>query len=352
MKKLRLFIIASTVCQVLIAQNKDSAITKTNSLIISGSVDAYYRYDFNNPKSGYYNSLTSFTKSSNSFELGMASLRADNSFGKVSATIDVGFGNRAEAFAYNDANTRLAIKQAYITYAPSTAVKFTLGSWTTHIGYEMLDAHLNRNYSMSYMFTNGPFSHTGVKADIRLSAKAAMMLGVSNPADYRSAPAMPKSIIAQFSTASKNDKLKVYFNFVGGKQNNKKEVIQQDVVAAYAISDKFSAGINGTLQMTKLTDSTGKINNYNWNGIAVYLNFDPIRWLGITLRTEYIHDKDRYLGLKKVLAPTLSANFKIDNLIIIPEVRFDTAADKVFYKNSNASIGSTASFVLAACYHF
>lgn len=352
MKKLGLFIIASTVCQALIAQSKDSAITKTNALIISGSVDAYYRFDFNNPSTGYYNSLTSFTKSNNSFELGMASLRADNSFGKASATIDVGFGSRAEAFAYNDANTRFAIKQAYVTYAPSTAVKFTLGCWATHIGYEMPDAYLNRNYSMSYMFTNGPFSHTGVKADIRVSAKSAMMLGISNPTDYRSAPAMPKSIIAQFSTASKNDKLKVYFNFAGGKQNSTKKVMQQDVVAAYAISDKFSAGVNGTLQIIKLTDSTGKINNYNWNGIAVYLNFDLLKWLGVTLRTEYINDQDRYLGLKNVLAPTLSANFKIDNLTIIPEFRFDNAADKVFYKKSNASTMSTASFVLAACYHF
>jgi hypothetical protein len=282
----------------------------------------------------------------------MASLRADHSFGKVSATIDLGFGNRAEEFAYNDSNTKLAIKQAYLTYAPFAKIKFTLGSWATHVGYEMLDPYLNRNYSMSYMFTNGPFSHTGIKADIGISGKSALMIGISNPTDYRSAAAMPKSFIAQFSTASKNDKLKLYFNFVGGKQSNTKKLLQGDAVASYTVSGKFSAGINGTLQSIQLADSTGKFKTYNWNGIAVYLNFDPVNWFGITLRTEYINDKSQYLGLKNVFAPTLSANFKIDNLTIIPELRLDNAGNTVFYKNATSSTKSSGSFIVAACYHF
>ncbi len=170
--------------EIVFSQGTDSTKKAAPATIITGSADAYYRYNFNNPKAYPYNSATSFTHSSNSFELGMASIRADHSFGKVSATIDLGFGTRAEEFAYNDANTRFAIKQLYLTYAPSSTIKFTLGSWGTHVGYEVLDAYLNRNYSMSYMFTNGPFSHTGLKADISLGGKTALMLGISNPTDY------------------------------------------------------------------------------------------------------------------------------------------------------------------------
>jgi hypothetical protein len=202
------------------------------------------------------------------------------------------------------------------------------------------------------MFTNGPFSHTGIKADISLGEKSALMIGISNPTDYRAAPASPKSFIAQFSTVSKNDKLKLYFNFVGGKQNNTKKLAQGDVVASYTVSGIFSAGINGTLQSVQVADSTGKFKRYNWSGIALYLNVDPLNWFGLTLRTEYINDKDQYLGLKNVFAPTLSANFKIDNLAVIPEIRFDRAGNNVFYKNSTVSSKSTGSFILAACYHF
>lgn len=85
---------------------------------ITGSLDAYYRYNFNNPKSGATNNYTSFTNSQNSFQLGMASIRADHIFGKASATIDLSFGRRAEEFSYAnpDYSTLFAIKQAYVSY--------------------------------------------------------------------------------------------------------------------------------------------------------------------------------------------------------------------------------------------
>jgi putative OmpL-like beta-barrel porin-2 len=341
------------VYQISFSQDSDSTGKKESPLTITGSVDGYYRYVFNNPKSAPYNSFTSFTRSSNSFELGMASIRADHSTGKVSATIDLGFGNKAEEFAYNDANTRLALKQLYISYAPSSTIKFTLGTWGTHVGYELLDPWLNRNYSMSYMFTNGPFTHTGLKADISVGGKSAFMVGISNPTDFRSAPGMPKSVIAQLSTASKDDKLKAYFNIVAGKQNDYKKVIQGDVVASYSVSNQFSLGVNGTLQSAKLdADSTGDFSSYQWGGAALYLNYDPVNWFGLTLRGEYISDKDEYLGYKNVFAPTLSANFKVDNLTIIPELRFDNADNSVFYKNATETTSSTGNFILAAVYHF
>ena len=328
---------------------QDSTKGKTT---ITGSADVYYRYNFNNPKDYSYNSLTSFTHSSNSFEIGMASIRADHGFGQVAATIDLGFGTRAEEFAYNDANTRFAIKQVYVSYAPSSVIKFTFGSWATHVGYELLDAYLNRNYSVSYMFTNGPFSHTGLKADISLGCKSAFMIGIANPTDYRTAPGMPKSFIGQFSTGSKDDKLKLYLNFVAGKQNDYKKVVQGDVVATFALASKFSLGFNATVQSLKLTDSSFKWSDATWWGAALYVNVDPASWFGLTLRTEYIGDDDEYLGLRNVFAPTLSANFRIDNLTIIPEFRIDNARNSVFYKDVNQTTKSTTSFILAATYHF
>ncbi len=345
-----LFMIATVTA---FSQASDSAKQTSLPVTITGSIDAYYRYNFNNPKLYPYNSLTSFTHSSNSFELGMASIRADHSFGKVSATIDLGFGTRAEEFSYNDAGTRFAVKQAYLSYAPSAAIKFTFGTWATHVGYELVDAYLNRNYSMSYMFTNGPFTHTGLKADISLGGKTAIMVGISNPTDFRTAPSMPKSFIGQFSTGSTDDKFKAYLNFVAGKQSDYKKVIQPDIVLMYAVAPTFSLGFNGTLQSVKLdADSTGKFNSYKWWGAAIYLNIDPVNWFGLTLRGEYIRDNDDYLGLKHVFAPTLSANFKVNNLTIIPEFRFDKAGNQVFYKSATETTSSTGSFILAAAYHF
>src|SRR5947208_13098032 len=89
---------------ILIASiNSLFAQDSTKSLTWSGSVDAYYRYNFNDPV-GKTNNITSFTNSQSSFELGMASIRADGSAlsGKVLGTADLGFGRRAEEFSYNE----------------------------------------------------------------------------------------------------------------------------------------------------------------------------------------------------------------------------------------------------------
>ncbi len=115
----------------------------------------------------------------------MASIRADHSFGKAAATIDLGFGRRAEEFSYNDGEssagkngfiTLAAVKQAYLSYAVTDHFKITAGKWATHIGYEVTDAYLNRNYSMDYMYSYGPFSHTGIRADVGLGKRAPLWL--------------------------------------------------------------------------------------------------------------------------------------------------------------------------------
>jgi hypothetical protein len=91
--------------------------TRNGKLVITGSVDAYYRYNFHNAKDSMYtNNLVSFSNSQNSFELGMASLKADYTKGKVEAVADLGFGKRAEEFSYNDRGTLTAVKQAYILF--------------------------------------------------------------------------------------------------------------------------------------------------------------------------------------------------------------------------------------------
>ena len=79
--------------------------TKSPWPTITGSLDAYYRYNFANAKdpttgNPVTNNYTSFTNSQNSFELGMASIQAAHSFGKASAFVDLGFGRRAEEFYY------------------------------------------------------------------------------------------------------------------------------------------------------------------------------------------------------------------------------------------------------------
>lgn len=337
----------------------------TKSLTFSGGVDAYYRYNFSDR---YANNYTSFTNSQSSFELGMATVRADASAmsGKVTAVLDLGFGRRAEEFSYYDGSqaenkngfmTLANVKQLFVTYAPSGKVKFTFGKFGTHLGYELLDAHLNRNYSMSYMFTNGPFFNTGLKADFTLG-KVGLMVGVSNYTDESTSTTGVKSVIGQLSGGSKNGKVKVFLNYTGFFGSNQgmnpselKSLNQIDLVATGIVSDKFNIGFNATLQSRSQVD-TADVSG-SWYGIAGYFNFDPSAKCGITLRSEYIGDsKMVYFGTKSIFANTLSFNHKVGPLTIIPEVRFETSQSEIFSKKDGTGSKSTISALLAVVYKF
>src|SRR5689334_15624660 len=259
--------------------------TKKGTLTISGSADAYYRYNFQNAKdSGRTNNYTSFTNSHNSFELGMASLKADYAIGKVDGVLDLGFSKRADEFSYNDKGTTLtAVKQLYLSFAPSDKVKFTMGKWATHVGYELLDAYLNRNYSMDYMFSYGPFFHTGIKMDVTASGNFGFMVGVSNPTDMSTASFSKKFGIAQIHMTTTNAKINAYVNYVGGKDMADNMINQFDAVVTGIVSSKFNIGYNGTVKLVKPSDKSGD----SWWGSALYLNYDPSALFGLTARGEY-----------------------------------------------------------------
>ncbi|QIX61822.1 porin [Hymenobacter lutimineralis] len=322
---------------------------------LSGYADVYYRYNFQNPKDAPYNNLTSFTNSHNSFELGMISLKGEHTIGKVGMVADIGFGRRAEEFSYADDKTRFIIKQLYLTYSPTEKLKLTAGSWATHVGYESVDPYLNRNYSMSYMFSYGPFFHTGLKADYQLTPKTTLMAGVANPTDLKSASAMPKVLIAQVGTSSGDDKIKAYFNYQGGRQLDSLRLQQGDVVLTYAFTPQFSFSYNGTVQYRSERTETGWQKGTTWWGSAGYVNFDPAPWLGFTLRGEYFSDRKNILGFDQdILEATLSANLRKDNLTLIPELRLDSGQQTggLFVNSAGNVRKSTTTALLAAVYKF
>ncbi len=321
---------------------------------ITGSVDLYYRYNFANSKTSF-NNLTSFTNSQNSFELGMASIRADHSWGKASATLDLGFGRRAQEFSYNDGtgNTFFSlanVKQAFLSYAFSDKFKITAGKWGTHIGYEVVDAYLNRNYSMSYMFSYGPFFHTGVKADITIAGKTALMVGIASPTDASTTESSHKFAIAQLSSATADGKWKFFLNYQGGKYDLGSTLNQLDLTLTGTITDKFSVGYNGTVQFRKPEGGSSD----SWWGSAVYLNVDPTSKFGLTLRGEYFDDSKNIITANggKYTEFTLSGNVHLGKLTFIPELRYDNSSTSSFEKNDGSSTKNTFSAILAATYSF
>jgi hypothetical protein len=310
--------------------------TSSNTTTFTTYIDGYYKADFAGLKE---NNKTSFTNSSNALQLGMASFKVDQTFGKFAGTVDLGVGKRADEFSYNDKGLATAVKQAYVSFAPNSTIKFTVGKWATHVGYELLDAYSNRNYSMSYGFSYGPFFHTGLRADISLGGKSAFMIGVAEPTDVINAKAEAKMVIAQFSTATKDDKLKAFLNYQGGMGKT-----QFDLVLNGVVSSQFGINYDGTVC---------NLSGTSWTSNAVYFNYDPSAKVGFTLRSEYFDDSKSAAGVgASIFQNTLSMNLHFNKFTIIPELRLDNASDKVFLTNAQAATGSAGSFLIAAVYKF
>ena len=321
---------------ILSKAQTDSTKAPTSSTSYTIYFDGYYKNDFSKQST---NNKTSFTNSNQSLQLGMASIKIDRANGKFAGTLDLGLGKRAQEFSYNDNGVAQAIKQAYISYAPMSGLKITAGKWATHIGYELLDAYSNRNYSMSYAFSYGPFFHTGIRADIALGGKSALMIGFAQPTDFVSNASPDKMLIAQFSTSSKNDVLKAFLNYQGGKDKS-----QFDLVLNGVVNSQVAINYDGTI---------ANISGKNWTSNAVYVNYDPSAKIGFTLRSEYFDDSKNAVGVgSSIFQNTFSANIHFSKLTLIPEIRFDNAKDKIFF-NSNNNLNQYASnFLIAAVYKF
>jgi hypothetical protein len=154
-------------------------------------------------------------------------------------------------------------------------------------------------------------------------------------------------LIAQFSTATKNDKLKAYLNYQGGSTPDTK-INQVDLVLMGTISSKFSISYDGSVYSVKSGSTTN-----SWVGNALYLNYDPTDKFGLTLRGEYFDDKKGVTSIgTQVTAFTLSGNIKLGPLTVIPELRLDSGTKTLFEKNDGSASKSTASALLAVVYKF
>lgn len=330
-----------------------------------GSADAYYKYDFSEISNGY----TSFTNTQNSFELGMASVEASHKWKKASVFVDLGFGGRAKEFTYNDNQYTFMIKQLTFTYDISDKFKVVAGAFGTHIGYELLDAVDNKNYSMSYAFTYGPFFNTGVKAQYT-SGKFSFMAGITNPTDFKSAvdtKTDAKTFIGQLAYVG--DTGSAYLNVSTGDSNGSPirdldgEIIapsdedrtQFDFVASKKFGDKFALGFNGTFANTN--NNIDSSLDGEWFSLVLYPTYAVTPNLLLAYRLEYFDSKDATAALgalagSSVIGNTLSLNYKVGNLTIIPEFRIDSASEDIFINNDSVAKGANVYALLATTYSF
>ena len=290
---------------------------------VSGTVDSYYR-------SSEYAPGTSFANL-NGFSLGMANIVLSYEGEKHGFVADLVYGPRGADAVFNSTGSSNIVNQLYVYYNVSDSFTLTLGNFNTFLGYEVISPVGNFNYSTSYMFSNGPFSHTGLKADIALSDDVSLMLGVLNSTDYTESQPVGDDYMfgAQLGLYGQ------YINFLSGGLSN---VSQIDFTGGVDISDSFFLGVNAT----SYEDDGGE-----WSGVALYPQLTLSDSFALGLRGESFDIKDS----NTFTSFTITGSINSGNLTIKPEIRIDSADEKVSTWSADGD-DSLSSFVLAAIYSF
>ncbi len=336
-------------CQIAIFAQEE----EKEKLSISGSVDVYYQTlltaDDRVPQPHENGSAfgTSFADQTG-FALGMANIIASYETGKVGAVADVAFGNRALSAVGGGRD--VFVNQLYAYLNVSEDVTLTMGRFNTFLGYEVISPTGNFNYSTSYMFSSGPFSHVGLKADIALSDDFSLMLAIMNLTDENVNATGDYALGLQLGYSDQF--LNIYYD------NGAKLGFEIDYTGGFDVTEEFFLGINAAYQT--YSDYTGEdifvedLSN-GFYGIALYPQYTLSDDFALGLRGEYFgyHVQDAE-NLSSVLGLTLTGSYEVENLTIKPEIRLDSwsNATDVYLDNDGAAADSLASFVLAAVYKF
>ena len=324
------FMLAATVSTFAQEEAQETAPAFT----FGGSVDAYYQTNLSASDANPQSFGSSFANQTG-FALGMANIIASYEGGKVGAVADLAFGPRGVDAVGGDAEF---VNQLYAYWNVSEGTTLTIGRFNTYLGYEVISPVGNFNYSTSHLFSNGPFSHVGLKADFALSDDFSLMLAVMNVTDTNVNLTGAYSLGAQLGYAGQ------YLNFYydGG------EVLgfEVDYTGGFDLSDSFFFGINAAY-----ADNDGA----GFGGVALYPQIATSDSFSIGLRGEYFaeFDGDDATDDDSVITATITGSYSVENLTIKPEIRLDSWSESMPYLDSDGdATDNLAAFTLAAIYTF
>jgi hypothetical protein len=327
--------------------------TTKNALSISGSVDAYYKYDFSKFKNsaGSSNIPTSFATDQNSISIGMVDFAVKKKLNKASFVGELSFGPRGEAQSIPNSGTNgqsFHIQNLYMGFDVTDKLNLTAGYMSTFVGYEVISPVGNFNYSTSYLFTNGPFQNAGFKATYAFTSKISLMAGIFNDTwnNYQSTRDVSTVGAQLFVNPIKG--WTAYINLLSGKTSG--TIV--DLTTAYQVTDAFKLGLNGA--------SFSAVNAVKggFEGLALYPQLAVSKDVTLGLRGEYFKTKNGGFitagppAGESITAFTLTANVKAGPLTLIPEVRLDNGSTSQFINNNGGSTKQASQFLVAAVYAF
>lgn len=297
-----------------------------SSIGMSGTVDGYYSYNFNHPRTAFPSSPSFFPSTSalrafdgrneqiglNLFELNFD--KAVDPKNPLGFHLAFGYGDAMNVVNSTDPGNSTTtffaqyLKEAYFSYlAPvGKGLQVDFGKFVTTNGAEVIETKDNWNYSRGLLFTFAiPFYHFGLRAKYPINDKVSLtglvVNGWNNIVDNNTGKTYGVSLVA-----NPTKKVSITQNYYfGPEQANTNSNWRQltDTVVTYNPTGKLSLMTNFDYGREKpcnatLTNPCPGVSATNpaawWSGIAQYARYAFNDTTALALRYEYLNDHSNY----------------------------------------------------------
>jgi hypothetical protein len=339
-------------------------------------VSTSWGWNFNKPDSNT-NRYRSFDYDHNTFRIDgveMVLQKPVANPGDYGFRIDVTYGAIARGAAarglFRDPTTGIAmdidLQQAIATYIIpiGRGLRVDAGKFVTMAGNELIPGYdgFNDHFSHSWLFTYGPFTHTGLKLSYsfhdKVSAAVFLINGWDNVVDNNQA----KSFALQLSVLP-HPMASFYLTYIGGPERDGNDTDFRHLIDFLAVIKphwRISLVYNmdwgmDTNAVTSMLPGANAASNAQWLMAVLYLRVQAHKRVAVNARGEVFWDRDgnRTGTAQLLLGLTLTAEFKItDQFFTRVEGRIDQSDQHVFERYEGALRKYQSTLAFNALYAF
>jgi hypothetical protein len=321
-----------------------------DDIVIDGFISFTLSVSFNDPKSAEGDTLgknqyRSFDVFANTMSLDVAELtvrRDAQGPGDLGMRIDIATGQTIPRFAAANGSSAgpFDLQQAYLSYnvAVGNGLKLDLGKFVTPAGIEVIEGYDGYNdlYSHSFLFTFGPFTHTGFKLSYPFSPMVTAAFYGLNGWDVLIDNNREFSLGGQLSITPPGDVLSLQLLYLGGAELPDPDPPWRhflDIVAQIKASKTVGLGVH--FDFAKEGDTS-------WYGAAGYATIFPGAAQQLAFRAEVFADPDGaktgVMGGQTLFEATATGTLRFSpHNVLRLELRLDHSSKDVFVTNDSLS---------------
>jgi hypothetical protein len=254
----------------------------------------------------------------------------------IAAGEDMKILNTAEG---SNSNT-FDVVQGFVQYAsgPLTVIG---GKYVTLAGAEVIAPTGNSNFSRSLLFYAEPLTHTGIRGTYAVTDTLSIIAGVNNGWNYSSLQ-ISGSKTGEVGLAWTPNKIFALTAqaYVGKDPTFDAQRTLVDAVATYNATDALTFILS--YDWGKQDQHAAGNPNLDWNGAAFYTNYAISDQWRVSLRLEYLDDKDGFItatGISQTLKEgTVTFGYDpVKSFELRFEARYDKSTQPTFVRTLTAS---------------